>query len=71
MLLLMSGLLGTLAACANQTPSAGTDLGSRPLFCSEAKPIIFSRLKDTTETLAQVKAYDAVGMRLCGWAAPK
>lgn len=55
-----------LSACANQMPSAGTS-GASPLFCSEAKPIVFSRLHDTLETIAQVKAHNAVGQKLCGW----
>lgn len=64
---LMSLLLGTLGACAPKMNSVGIDAGSRPLFCSEASPIVYDRLKDTLETISQVKAYNAVGVRLCGW----
>lgn len=68
-LLLMSAYCALLAACANQIPSAGTEPSAPPLFCSEAKPIIFSRLLDTPATIAQIKAHNAVGVRLCHWVA--
>lgn len=56
-----------LGACGSLTPSPETE-SSAPLFCSEAAPILFSRLHDTPETIAQVKAHNAVGVRLCHWA---
>lgn len=70
-LLLMGLLLGTLAACAPQIPSLGTSAGMAPLFCSEAQPILFDRLGDTAATIAQIKAYNAVGVKLCGWSGPE
>lgn len=59
---------GVLTACATRTPSAGTEAPGGPsAFCLVAKPIIFSRLHDTPETIAQVKAHNAQGQALCGW----
>lgn len=49
----------TLACSALQTPIAGTD------FCAVAKVIQFSRLHDTLETIAAVKAHNAVYHTLC------
>lgn len=70
-LLLMSGGLLILGACAPKTPSLGTEPAVQAgLFCSETSPIIYSRLHDTAQTIAQVKAYNAVGQRLCGWGVP-
>lgn len=69
--LLSSGLMVmALTGCASQISSAGIEV--RPgsaLFCSEAQPITFDRLADTAETIAQIKEHNAVGQKLCGWAA--
>lgn len=66
---LMLVVLCTLNACAEKISSPGTEPSGSPFFCSEARPIIFSRLKDTVETIQQIKAHNAVGVVLCGWSA--
>ncbi len=71
---LMLGLCVSLGACAGKTPSAeisSAALPGRALFCLEAQPIIFSRLHDTEETIRQIKAHNAVGVKLCGWTGEK
>lgn len=75
-MLLASVSLLTLGACANQTSSAGissrAQAPSKPLFCSEAPgPILFDRLKDTEQTIAQIRVYNAIGVKLCGWTGAK
>ena len=62
-------LLFTLASCASPTPlsaptSAPTSAPSE--FCAIAKAITWSP-KDTDQTILQVKEYNAVGVKLCGW----
>lgn len=64
-LLFALGLLGSLTACESPTRSVGTEPSA---FCLIAQPIIFDRLRDTEETIAQVKEHNAVGVKLCGWA---
>jgi hypothetical protein len=48
----------------------GTDGVSLPSFgCTAFKPITYSRSKDTRETVRQIVAHNAVGVRVCGWSA--
>lgn len=55
------------SSCAT-TGSGGTDpLPGAGAFCAIAKPITWSS-RDTPETVLEVKAHNAVGKRLCGWA---
>ena len=64
-----------LAACANQTPTAVIDARSNEATAAQAPPtaacvafarLTFDRLKDTPETIVQIKAYDAARDALCG-----
>lgn len=59
--MLLAGCLLTLGSCASRTQIAVTDGG-----CVEFDRITFDRLKDTTETIAQVKQYDARRDAVCG-----
>ena len=52
----------TLASCASLTSSSGAEAR----FCKVAKPIYWAQ-NDTDETLVQIKAYNDMGKRLCGW----
>jgi hypothetical protein len=56
-------LLPTLTACAALTSTAG--IKGHASFCDVAKPISFSRLNDTAETIAAVKEHNAVYDELC------
>jgi hypothetical protein len=59
-----------LQACGHLIPSRVTEGAAAPAaasFCDVAKPIVFSRLHDTAETIEQVKAHNAKGEALCGW----
>lgn len=53
-------LLFILTACAHQIPTPATD------GCVAFARLSFSRLHDTTETIQQVKAYDAARDAICG-----
>ena len=54
-------LCSVVAGCA-------TDGVSLPSFgCTVFKPITYSRSKDTRETVRQIVAHNAVGVRSCGW----
>lgn len=45
-----------------------TDGVSLPSFgCQAFKPITYSRKNDTRETVRQIVAHNAVGVRSCGW----
>lgn len=45
-----------------------TDGTSLPSFgCTVFKPITYSRKNDTRETVRQVVAHNAVGVKSCGW----
>lgn len=55
-----------LTACQATINSA--EIEPKSDFCTIGRPIYFSRLHDTHETIAQVKAHNAVGVALkCGW----
>lgn len=64
--LLATALMLTLASCASQTASNETDAAR--LFCTVARPITWASA-DTDQTIREIKAHNAVGARLCGWAA--
>ena len=51
------------AACAHPIATAETKPAA---VCSVWKPVIYSRLHDTAETIAQVKALNAAHDALCG-----
>lgn len=57
--LLLSASL--LTSCANRPPTVVTDAG-----CVTFKRLTFDRLKDTDQTIEQVKAYDARRDAICG-----
>ena len=64
-------LIATLTACAAQTPTPGTEAvaPAKPepaTGCAAFARITFDRLKDTDETIRQVKAYDAARDAICG-----
>ena len=61
---LMSPMI--LLACASTILSSAPE--GRAAFCDVAEPIFWSPM-DTDETLAAVKEHNAVGVKLCGWAA--
>lgn len=63
-LLLSSAPMLTLAACAPLTRTVG--ISTQPAACLEFRPIQFSRLNDTEQTIAAVKAHNAVWDKLCG-----
>jgi hypothetical protein len=45
-----------------------TDGVSLPSFgCQAFHPITYSRSKDTRETVRQIVAHNAVGVKSCGW----
>ena len=56
----------TLAACATPIPIPVTEAPPVDLACSEFPRLTFDRLKDTPETIVQIKAYDAGRDKLCG-----
>jgi hypothetical protein len=56
-------LLPTLTACASLTNTAA--IKGHASFCDVAKPISFSRLRDTAETIAAIKEHNAVHDELC------
>lgn len=54
-----------LSACATTTGSDAIEpIRGAETFCSVAQPIMWS-VNDTDETLRQVKAHNAVWVRLC------
>jgi hypothetical protein len=61
-LLLIAALCGTLTACASPTR---TPVTSGAVACMAFKPITFDRLKDTDETIREVKDYNAAWTALC------
>lgn len=84
-MLLFATVLWTLTACANQTPTAETDvltgvtlgepqpatqvpMNAVPIACLAWKTITFDRLKDTLETISEVKASNAARAAYCGGA---
>lgn len=58
--------LFTLSGCVTMMGSSAPLTSSPPAFCAEAKPIYWAD-GDTDPTIAQVKAHNAVGRRLCAW----
>jgi hypothetical protein len=65
----------TLTACAHEIPTLATrtEVAAAPAApppapsaCTAFPRITFSRLHDTAETVAQIKAYDAGRDVLCG-----
>lgn len=56
-------LLLILAACASRTPTPVIDGAASA--CVEFKPITFDRLKDTEETIREVKDHNAAWTALC------
>lgn len=56
-----------LNGCATTTGSAAIEPGA-DTFCRISRPISWSQ-SDTDQTIREVKAHNAVGVRLCGWAA--
>lgn len=73
LLLILSGCETTTGSAGTSTPSAvGPPLqlsGSRDniaSFCEIATPFSWSS-RDTPETIIQAKAWNAVGIKLCGW----
>lgn len=55
----------TLTGCATTTASVEPTTSSLT-FCDGAKPIYWAK-RDTTETIKQVKAHNAVGKEACRW----
>lgn len=55
-----------LAGCVTQTPIAETKPVQTDSGCVAFARITFDRLHDTTDTIAQVKAYDAARDAVCG-----
>lgn len=62
---LLLGLAPILTGCVTMA-SGGTE--TRAALCDQFRPISWSS-QDTVETVAGVKAHNAVGKRLCGWKA--
>lgn len=58
----------TLTSCEHLTGSGETEtpIAGADTFCRVAQPITWSS-RDTDETIREVKAHNAVGVRLCGW----
>ena len=64
-MLLLPSLLATLAACETPTPTPATE--AAPVNpCTIFGLITFDRLKDTPQTIVQIKAYNAGYTKLCG-----
>lgn len=63
--LLIGPLILILTACATPTPIPATNTPPASA-CAAFARISFDRLKDTDETIRQVKAYDAARDALCG-----
>ncbi len=57
----MLSIMLLLTACSTTTSSNDTKG-----FCLEAKSISWSAT-DTADTIRQIKAHNAVGVKLCGW----
>jgi hypothetical protein len=57
----MLALALTLTGCVTM---AGSE--TKAALCDQFRPIAWSS-RDTAETVAGVKAHNAVGKRLCGW----
>lgn len=55
-------LLSALAGCVSPTAGSAT----KAALCDQFRPISWSG-KDTDETIAQAKAQNAVGTKLCKW----
>lgn len=65
--LLIGPLLLIPAACASPIQTPAISLSSQvPIACTAFSRISFDRLKDTDETIRQVKAYDAARDAVCG-----
>lgn len=62
--MLLSGICAiTLSACAHLTPTPVSDAPSAA--CSTFRLVSFDRLKDTEETIIQIKAHNAAWRCLC------
>lgn len=71
-MLLLAPCLLILSNCASLTSSPATSgmvwgSGPQSSFCDVAKPIVYSRTKDTEQTILAVKQHNAKGVELCGW----
>lgn len=62
-------LLITLTGCVTTTGSAVPTV-SELRFCDGARPIYWAK-QDTTSTIKQVKAHNAVGVQACSWGKKK
>lgn len=63
LVLALIALTPILSGCVTTTALGGTEV-----FCEVAQPITWS-VNDTDQTIAEIKAYNAVGIALCGWTA--
>lgn len=68
-LLLSATLPLTLTGCAT-TMASVEPTTSELTFCSGARPFLWSA-KDTTKSILQAKAHNAVGVHACGWGRKK
>lgn len=62
--LILSAAALTLSSCATLTAGGETERA----LCSSFRPITWST-QDTDQTIREVKAHNAVGVSVCGWAA--
>lgn len=57
----------TLTACGSRPQTAGTNpTPATNIGCLEFNRLTFSRLHDTLETIAGIKAYNAARDKVCG-----
>lgn len=60
--------IASLVCLCSVVAGCASDGVSLPSFgCTAFKPITYSRSKDTRETVRQVVAHNAVGVKSCGW----
>lgn len=55
-----------LSACVTTTGGGAT----KAAFCASLRPQSWS-IKDSDQTIAEAKANNAVGVKVCGWKPPK
>jgi hypothetical protein len=59
-------LLPGLSACETMMASGETSTLGAASFCELAQPIHWSK-RDTDETIIEVKAHNAIGVKFCAW----
>lgn len=58
-------LIGILAACATRTPIAAPSAPPANTACTAFGPIVYDRLADTLQTIANIKVHNVAWDAIC------